>query len=157
MSNNSSSKLNPGEGWFDGIILIASLVVLVLAYRISGFSISAAGTFPMASSAVMVGSMLMVLWGNRSKATGGYGSSFNELRQALKTVFTKDFIVFVVLSTLYILSIESLHFVPTSFVFIAVSIIYLKGSSPLKAFLISSITLTFIYLIFLYFFKVLLP
>ncbi len=154
MSKDSNAVIRAGEFYFDLLILLASLVVLVLAYQISGFSINAAGTFPLASSGVMVISMLTVVWGNRAKEREGFVA---ELRQVLKEVFTKDFLLFTFITTAYIIAIEPLHFLTSSFVFITLSIIYLKGSTPVKATLISAGTLGFIYIVFLYFFKVILP
>ena len=157
MSHKDAGKIRAGEYHFDLLILVASIVVLVLAYRISGFALSAAGTFPMAAGAVMVLSMVAVLYGNRKKERANQEGFASELRQAIREVFTKEFVVYTLLLLLYALSIEPLHFLPTSFVFLCLSIIFLKGSTPGKAVLIGAGTLACIYVVFLYFFKVLLP
>lgn len=157
MSHKNPGKLRAGEYYFDLLILFGSIVVLVLAYRISGFALSAAGTFPMASSSVMVLSMLLVLYGNRKKERENTGGFASELRQTMHEVFTKEFVVYSLMLLVYALAIEPTHFLPSSFVFICLSIIYLKGSTPGKAVLISTGTLACIYVVFLYFFKVLLP
>jgi hypothetical protein len=157
MSQNQISKLRAGEFHFNVIILCLSVIVCVLAYQISGLKLSAPGTFPLASSAVMVLAMLSVLWGDRKKQRENQEGFRNEIRQAIKEVLTRNFVVYTLIAVAYICTIELLHFIPSSFLFISISIVYLKGSSPLKALLISAVTLAFIYIVFLYFFKVLLP
>lgn len=157
MAEKKPGLLKAGEIYFDLIILAFSLFLLVVAYRISGFAISAPGTFPLASTSVMVLAMLFVLWGNRGKERANKEGFVSELAQVLREVFTRDFVVYTILAIIYVALIMPFHFLPTSFVFLVVSIIYLRGSSPLKAVLISAGTLGFIYVIFLYFFKVMLP
>lgn len=157
MTQSKVPKLRAGESHFNVMILCLSIIVSVLAYKISGFQLSAPGTFPLASSTVMVFAMLGVLWGDRKKDRDNQEGFGSEVRQALKEVFTKDVMIYTLIAIAYICAIEPLHFIPSSFLFMTVSIIYLKGSSPLKALLISGVTLTFIYIVFLYFFKVLLP
>lgn len=157
MSHRETEKLRPGEFYFDIIILLGSVVVLVLAYQISGFALSAAGTFPMASGGVMVLSILLVLIGNRKKERENKGGFASEMQQAIREILTKEFVVFTILLVLYAVAIEPLHFLPSSIVFVCLSMIYLKGCSPGKAILIGTGTLGCIYVVFLYFFKVLLP
>ncbi len=157
MSHEQAGTLRAGEYYFDLIMLLVSLVVLFLAYQISGFQLCAAGTFPLASSAVMVLSMLLSLRSSRIKRRAGTARGSEELKLVMESVFTRDVLVYACLAVLYILAIDLLHFLPTSFVFIALSIIYLKGSTPIKAIVISAGTLFSIYMIFQYFFQVLLP
>lgn len=157
MSQSKATKLRAAEFHFNLIILCLSIIVLILAYDISGLQLCAPGSFPLASSAVMVLAMIAVLWGDRNKERDNKEGIRSEIRQAIKEVFTKDFMIYTLIAIAYVWAIEPLHFLPSSFVFITLSIIYLKGSSPLKALLISSATLACIYVVFLYFFKVLLP
>ena len=157
MAEKKPEVLKAGETYFDLLILVFSLFLLLVAYQISGFAISAPGTFPLASTAVMVVSMLLVLWGNRNKTKANSEGIASECAQAIREVFTRDFVVYTIMAIIYVALIMPFHFLPTSFVFLVLSIIYLKGSSPLKAVLISAVTLGFIYLVFLYFFKVMLP
>ncbi len=157
MDQNQPKTLKAGEGYFDILLLVFSVALLIVAYNISGFAISAPGTFPLASTAVMALSMLAVLWGNRKKEKENKEGFAKECAQAIRDVFTRDFVVYTVICIIYVALIPPFHFLPTSFVFLTLSIIYLRGSSPLKAVLVSAVTLAFIYLIFLYFFKVLLP
>ena len=80
----------------------------------------------------------------------------DELRQAAIEVLPKVFLVYTAVIIGYIVLIQPLHFLPSSFVFLLLSMIYLKGAKPLKALIISTVMLTFIYVIFQYFFRVML-
>ncbi len=153
----ASQHLRAGERWFDLVLLCLSLTALIIAWRISGFALAGAGTFPTASTAVMVGALIVVMWGNRAKEKQNKEGLLSEIRQTLREVFTRDLVVYTMLMAIYIMVIVPFHFLPSSFLFIALSIIYLKGAGPLKAILISGGTLSVIYTIFLYFFQVSLP
>lgn len=157
MSRDKTKMLRAGETCFDLLILAISIALLIVAYRISGFAISAPGTFPLISTTVMVGAMLMVLKENRKKPRDYDDVFTKELGQAIREVFTPTFTFYTLICIVYVLLIDVVHFLPSSFVFLVLSMIYLKGSSPLKAGLISTVTLAGIYLVFLYFFKVILP
>ncbi len=157
MSHDKVKKLRAGEHYFDILVLACSVFLLIIAYQISGFAISGPGTFPMLSTAVMVFSTLFVIWGNWRKKRINKEGFLSECRQALQEVFTPTFVIYTIITIVYVALIEPLHFLPASFIFLIVSMIVLRGSSPLKALLITTGTLTFIYVIFLYFFKVLLP
>ena len=151
-------KLRAGENVFSWLLLLFSLFVLVQAYLISGFSsISSAGTFPMGASAVMVIAMVFILVDNfksNRMATDGFK---NELREATKIVFPNVFLIYSIIVIVYMILMKPLHFLPSSFVFLVVSMIYLKGGNALKSLIISAATLGFIYMIFQYFFRVVLP
>ncbi len=151
-------KLRAGENVFSWLLLLFSLFVLVQAYLISGFSsISSAGTFPMGASAVMVIAMVFILLNNLTLKRIVTGGIKNELRQAVTIVLPNVFLIYSIIVLVYIILIEPLHFLPSSFVFLLVSMIYLKGGNVLKSLIISTITLGFIYVIFQYFFRVVLP
>jgi len=151
-------KLRAGENGFSWLLLLFSLFVLVQAYLISGFSsISSAGTFPMGASAVMVIAMVSILVNNRRFKKMVADGFKNELRQATKMVLPGVFLIYSLVIIVYMVLIEPLHFLPSSFVFLLVSMIYLKGSTALKSVLISVLTLGFIWVIFQYFFRVVLP
>ena len=151
-------KLQAGENLFTWVLLIFSLFVLVCAYLISGFeSVSEPGTFPMIASAVMVVSIVMVLLDNRKAEKPEEKGLKNELRQAVKDIFSPVFLIYTGIIIVYMIIIQPLHFLPSSFAFLLGSMIFLKGSTPLKSLLISAGTLGGIYLIFHYLFRVVLP
>jgi putative tricarboxylic transport membrane protein len=154
----SPRKLQAGENLFTWLLLLLSLFGLVCAYLISGFkSVSSPGTFPMIATAVMVVSIVMVILDNRKAQKPEADGLKDELRQAAKEIFPPVFLVYTGIVIVYMLIIQPLHFLPSSFAFLLVSMIYLKGSTPLKSLLISAGTLGGIYLIFHYLFRVVLP
>lgn len=153
-----SRKLRAGENGFSWLLLLFSIFVLVQAYLISGFSsISSAGTFPMGASAVMVIAMVFILLNNLKLKRIVTDGLKNELRQTVTSVLPNVFLVYSLIVIVYMILIKPLHFLPSSFAFLLVSMIYLKGSNALKSLIISIATLGVIYLIFQYFFRVVLP
>ena len=151
-------KLRAGENLFAWLMMALSLFVLIQAYLISGFtSISSAGTFPMVAAAIMVVAMALNLLNNCKLAKPDADGLKDELRQAAKQVLPKVFLVYTGVIIGYMILIQPLHFLPSSFAFLLVSMIYLKGSTVIKSLIISTLTLACIYIVFQYFFRVVLP
>ena len=151
-------KLRAGEIFFAWLMLAFSLFVLIQAYLISGFSsISSPGTFPMVAAAIMVVAMVLVLLNNRKLAKADADGLKSELRRAAKEVLPLVFLVYTGIIISYMILIQPLHFVPSSFAFLLVSMIYLKGSTIIKSLIISILMLACIYIVFQYFFRVVLP
>lgn len=135
-----------------------SLFVLILAYRISGFSaISSPGAFPMAAGLVMVISAGLALLGHRKLEKPDAKNFADEMKLAVKQVFPKEFVIYTGIIFTYMIVLQPLHFLPSSFVFMVVSMMVLRGSSFVKSLLISAGTLVCIYVIFQYFFRVVMP
>ena len=156
MSDNR--KLRAGENFFAWMMLALSGFILVQAYMISGFSgIDSAGTFPMGAAAIMVVSMVMVLLKNRNLEKPEADGFKAELHVAAQEVLPKVFLVYAGIIIGYMVLIKPLHFLPSSFAFLLISMIYLKGSNILKSSIISTVMLASIYIIFQYFFRVVLP
>jgi len=151
-------KLRAGENLFAWLMMALSLFVLIQAYLISGFSsISSAGMFPMVAAAIMVVAMALILLNNRKLAKPDADGLKDELRQAAKQVLPKVFLVYTGIIIGYMILIQPLHFLPSSFAFLLVSMIYLKGSTVIKSLIISILTLACIYIVFQFFFRVVLP
>ena len=151
-------KLRAGENLFAWLMMALSLFVLIQAYLISGFSsISSAGMFPMVAAAIMVVAMALILLKHRKLAKPDADGLKDELRRAAKQVLPKVFLVYTGVIIGYMILIQPLHFVPSSFAFLLVSMIYLKGSTVIKSLIISTLTLACIYIVFQYFFRVVLP
>lgn len=151
-------KLRAGENLFAWLMMALSLFVLIQAYLISGFSsISSAGTFPMVAAAIMVVAMALILLNNRKLEKPDADGLKDELRQAAKQVLPKVFLVYTGIIIGYMILIQPLHFLPSSFAFLLVSMIYLKGSTVIKSLIISILTLACIYIVFQFFFRVVLP
>jgi len=152
------SKLRHGEKLFNWLLLAFSGFVLVMAYRIAGFSsVASAGAFPMGVAAILVIAMVAVLLGTRKCEKAEAAGLVDELRQALRAIFPPQILVYIVLIGGYAFAIERLHFLPASSLFLLVSIIYLKGTSVLRSILVTAGTVAFIYVVFLYVFKVVVP
>lgn len=151
-------KLQPGETVFSWILMLFSCFVLVLAWRISGFSsVSSPGAFPMAAAVVMVISMVSLVVSNRKMEKPDTEGQSAELRAALRDIFKPVFLIYTAIILLYMVLLQPLHFLPASFLFLVGSIIYLKGSSPLRSLGISAGLLACIYTIFHFLFRVVLP
>ncbi|RJQ50569.1 MAG: tripartite tricarboxylate transporter TctB family protein [Desulfobacteraceae bacterium] len=154
----NQKTLQHGERFFAWVLLALSLLVLLLSYRISGFkSVSSPGAFPMAAAAVMAAAMVSIVIGNRKVKKPTSEGLKEELRLAARDIFFPTFLIYTGIIVAYMVLIEPLQFVPGSFAFLAVSMVYLKGSSPLKSVIISAGTMALIYLIFSYLFRVVLP
>ena len=151
-------KLRAGENFFAWILLLFSLFVFLQAYFISGFSsISSAGTFPLAASAVMVLSSCLILLKNRRLEKPETRNLRDELAHAAKVVLPYKFLIYTIIVMAYVILLQPLHFLPSSFAFLVISIIYLKGTTVPKALIISTSILVFIYILFQYVFRVVLP
>lgn len=151
-------KLRAGENLFAWLMMAFSLFVLVQAYLISGFSsISSAGTFPMGAAAIMVVATALILLNNRKLEKPDADGLKDELHRAAKQVLPKVFLVYTGVIIGYMILIQPLHFLPSSFAFLLVSMIYLKGSTVIKSLIISTLTLACIYIVFQFFFRVVLP
>lgn len=111
----------------------------------------------MCASAVMVIAMVSILLNNRKLKKAEVDGLKGELRRATKRVLPNVFLVYATIVIVYITLIQPLHFLPSSFAFLLVSMIYLKGSTALKSLIISTITLGCIYIMFQYLFRVALP
>lgn len=155
---SETRKLREGENFFGWLLLLFSAGVLFLAYRISGFkSVSSPGAFPMFAAAVMVLSMIGVVRNNRRMEKPETASFRAELAIAAKSNFPRAVLIFIAIIIAYMLILQPLTFLPSSFAFLFFSTWYLRGSSLLKAFLVSLLTLGGIYVIFHTAFKVVLP
>jgi putative tricarboxylic transport membrane protein len=155
---NKSRKLRAGENFFAWLLLIFSLFVFFQAFGISGFSsISSPGTFPMGAAVVMILSMAIILLNNRRREKPEAESFKEEIRLAAANVLPRIFLLYTAIIIAYMFLIEPLRFLPSSFAFLLVSMIYLKGSRPLKALLIATGTMAGIYVVFQYVFRVVLP
>ncbi len=153
-----SRKLRDGETIFIWLLMAFSVFVLIMAHRISGFSsISSPGTFPMASATVMVVTTVVLLIGNRKAQKPDAANFKEELGRAARNVFSPVFLIYTAIVLVYMIALQPFHFLPSSLAFLLVSIIFLRGSRPLKALFIGIGTLGGIYFIFHYLFRVVLP
>lgn len=105
----------------------------------------------------MVISIVLLLIGNRKAEKPDAETLKEELSRAAGDVFNKVFLIYTGIIIIYMIAIQPFHFLVSSFGFLLVSMIYLKGSAPLKSLIISVVTLGAIYFLFHFLFRVVLP
>jgi putative tricarboxylic transport membrane protein len=141
----------PGETIFGFLMLAMSLFLLWTAYGIAGLSsLSSPGAFPLAASAVMVlASAVTVVKNARLPAEPG-GAFFTQVMPTIVGVFCGLVAVFAVL-------MESAGFLVSAFIFLLSSIWFLHRRGPLRALLLTLLSITVVYVVFRLIFQVVLP
>ena len=148
--HDKNSRL-PGEGLFTILLAIGSIGLLFEAYGISGFeALSSPGTFPMAIATVMVITSVLIAW-----KTVRLPKSATITRAA--QVLPWRVLFMVVMIALYAVVLEPLGFLPTSFVFLVVTMQVLRGGSVLRNLGIATFSLVLVYVVFRLIFSVLMP
>ena len=141
----------PGETVFTGILVLASLGLLWSAYGISGFeALSGAGSVPMATTAVMVITALIIFIRTLKLPRTKDETVMQDITPPLVIVLTFFLIA-------YGLLLKPLGFLPTSALFLIASIKILSKRSWSFTITVSLGSLVFIYLVFRIVFTVLMP
>ncbi|WP_027998364.1 tripartite tricarboxylate transporter TctB family protein [Sinorhizobium arboris] len=143
----------PGELVFNVLLLAFSLFMFLEAYRISGFtSLSSAGAFPMAMSALMAATSAISLARcvRRSSPQGGFALFRREVMPPIVVTFALFILG-------YSLLLEPLGFVLSSFIFLLISSWFLEGGRLKKALLLSTVSIVCVYVVFRLIFQVVLP
>jgi putative tricarboxylic transport membrane protein len=148
---HDKNRRSAGELGFNALLFIISLVLLWAAWDIAGFtSLSSPGALPMAVAFAMVVTSGLILLDNFRHSKGEH-SLF--LRDILPPVV----IVMVLFIAGYAVLLVPLGFLPTSFLFLALSIIYLRRGGLIYATLVSVAALFCVYVVFRLIFTVLMP
>ncbi len=145
----------PGERIFIWLLLAFGIFVLIAALVIPHLeNLSSSGVFPIFVGSILILTMVHVLWHNRKR----YAASRvrDECSQVPAFVLPITVVGYAAILVLYILTTAPLHFIPSSFVFLVVSFIFLRGASPIRSMLIGAGTLAGIYILFQTIFKVIL-
>lgn len=148
--HDKNSRL-PGEGLFAILLALLSLGAVWKAYGISGFeALSAPGTFPMAVAVVMLFASIAF--------------TLRTLRLPKSTTITSfaailpwRVIFMIAMIAAYALAVKPLGFLPTSFLFLLVSMQVLEGGNFLRHVGISLLCLVIVYAVFRLIFSVLMP
>lgn len=111
----------------------------------------------MLSTGVMVVSLALVIIENRKLKVQGVKGFADELRTAARMVLPRIILIYIGIILIYMVTIEPLHFIASSFLFMFTSITVLKGGGLVRSLLVSAIMLACIYLIFHFFFRIVLP
>ncbi len=151
-------KLHPGELAISWLLLALSLFILYQAYRISGFSgLSSAGAFPIASAAIMSGCMLYLVIANLRISRNTPADEKHPAWVAIGELLPRRIVLFTLLIVAYMLLLQPLGFLVSTFLFLCGGFIYLRGSGPVRSVLIAAGAVAVIYGIFHYLFQVVLP
>lgn len=145
----------PGERIFIWLLLAFGVFVLATALMIPNLeNLSSSGVFPIFIGSILILTMARVLWRNRRRYAALTVREECGLVPAFALPVTVIGYAFILL--LYILTTAPLHFLPSSFAFLVISFIFLKGASPVRSVVIGMGTLASIYVLFQTIFKVIL-
>lgn len=151
----AETAVRPGERIFLWLLLAFGIFVLVTALMIPRLeNLSSSGVFPIFIASILIVAVIRILWANRTRY-GGMTLRAEWLRIPA-FVLPMTVIGYALILCLYILTTASLHFIPSSFGFLVISFIFLRGASPVRALVIGAGTLAAIYLLFQTIFKVIL-
>jgi hypothetical protein len=137
----------PGERILLWFLLAFSLFAFIVALRIPHLEhLSSSGAFPIFITTIMIGSAVRILWKNRRQYS--VLKLREEVRQARPFALPKVVIGYTAILVLYIVLTAPLHFVPSTYLFLAGSFLYLKGSNLWKSLVIAAFMLAIIYFLF---------
>ncbi|RMH85171.1 tripartite tricarboxylate transporter TctB family protein [Pseudomonas sp. AOB-7] len=155
---NKTEKMLVGERSFCVLLLVFSLAILYLAYQIAGFSsANSPGAFPLGVGLVMLLAALKIGAETLAKAKpdcSGWLDAFGQFRRAH---FPRRTLIFAVLAVAYLAAIQWISFYLSTFLFLVLSIVYLRRGRVVAAVLIAALLLLLIYLLFTLAFSVYLP
>ena len=141
----------PGEVAFAVIVTVLSAVLLNSAYGISGFeALSAPGSVPMATTAVMLIASLIVLR-KTLRRPKEEGMTFG------KDILPLRVIILMAMLVAFGIAFTSLGFIPTTAIFLVIAMKFLAKRSWPQTLLVAFGSLVAIWLIFRVVFTVLLP
>ena len=148
----------PGELGFCLAMLLFSLTALYLSYRISGLSSwSSAGSLPMGASLVMSVSSLAIIFRELSKPAPELQSGKTLAQSFFDKVFPARHIVFVVVLIAYMLLLEPLGFIASSFLYLVAASLVLGERRYVHMIVVNMLSLAVVFLVFRTAFSVVLP
>jgi putative tricarboxylic transport membrane protein len=148
----------PGELVFTLAMLVFGLTALWQAWRISGFSSwSSPGVMPMIAAAAMSVSALVFLRNTLRMQRPEVSADSTPARQFFHRVLPLPIVLFTGLIVAYMLALEPLGFILSSFIFLAAAMFALGSRRILFTLVVSALSLAAIYLIFQTAFSVVLP
>ena len=143
----------PGEVGFNTALLVFSLFMFWQAYSIDGLSsLSSAGAFPMAMTAIMSATAAITLFRSARRRSPQGGMTLFR-----KEVLPPVVVVFAAFIFAYSLLLQPLGFVLASYLFLVVSIWFLEGGRFRRAVLLSTVSIIAVYIVFRLIFQVVLP
>ncbi len=152
MEENTERK--PGERFLMWFLVALSLFVFIVAWYMPHESYASMGAFPLFIGAVMLLSILRILWKERKVFASWQWKE--EIPQMKPFVFPKQVVAYIGVLVLYILLLNPLHFWVSSYLFLVGSFLLLKGAKLLRGLMIGAIMLAVIWLLFQYIFRIVL-
>lgn len=152
-------RLLPGEKAFGYFLLLFSLFLFYHAYKIAGFSsVSSAGGWPMAATAMMILCSLIIIVRNFRVPPVEATSALHELSRFGKEILPPHPLIgYVAIILAYMLALEPLGFNLSSFLFLFASFWYLHRRGLWLALALSVGSVVAIYVTFQIIFRVILP
>jgi putative tricarboxylic transport membrane protein len=155
---SESRQRRPGELVFTLLLLAGSLFMLWEAYGISRFeSITSAGVYPMLAALTMVATAALIVWStvHTPPASGEPGQTL--VQQFVHQLSPAVLVAFTAAIALYMLALQPLGFVISSYVFLVAGMRLLGSRRWGLNLLVSAACLAVIYLVFQTAFSVVLP
>lgn len=148
--HDKNSKL-PGEAAFTLLLAGVSIGLMLKAYGISGFeALSAPGSFPLAVTGLMVVTALAIAWRTLRQPK-------SPVILSLREIVPGSVIFMTLMVAAYAVALRPLGFLPTSFLFLVVSIRVLFRARMVFSLWVSALALALIYIVFRLIFSVLMP
>lgn len=148
----------PGELAFSLAMLLFGLTALSLSYRISGFSSwSSAGSVPLGTSFVLSASALMIVLRTLHKPAVATSAERPVTRQFYEKIFPLRHFLFTAVIVLYMVLLEPLGFIASSFLYLTGASVVLGERRYLRMTVINALSLAVVYLVFQTAFSVVLP
>ena len=155
---DASRRRVPGELVFAVAMLLFGVTALWLAWRIAGLSSwSSPGVMPMIAAAAMSGSGLVILRNTLRMKRPEIAPGNTLSRQFFHQITPLPIVLFTALIVVYMLALEPLGFVLSSFAFLVASMFALGSRRILFTVVVSAVSLAAIYFIFQTAFAVVLP
>ncbi len=148
------TERRPGERFLMWFLLALGLFVFIVAWQMPHDSFASTGAFPIFIGAVMILSILRILWKERKVFASWQWKE--ETAQVGPYAFPRLVVLYTVVLILYILLLYPLHFWVSSYLFLVGSFLLLKGSTILRGLVIGAIMLATIWLLFQYIFRIVL-
>jgi len=154
-------KLYPGELAFIIFLGIISILAFILSLQmfLKKPSLSGQGAFPLLTTSVMLLMELLMLWEMRKcERAAEKGTSLSgKLTEVVHTLFPGKIPLIMAYVLIYAILLPIVGFIPATYVFLWGSMVTLNRSKILQSLLISGGVLVFIYVVFQFIFKVILP
>lgn len=148
MDLHTTHEKRRGEDLFAWVAFAVGLLLFWQSYRIAGFTaLSSPGAFPMAASAAMAGSALIVVVGNLRRRA----------RVSDRPILPRTVALFTLLVVGYAVALVPLGFVPASLLFLLLGMQLLHRRSWAYSAVVAVGSLVLVYVVFRLVFQVVLP